>query len=77
MSLTLNLSGGYLLELHTRDDFHAYQERVYDLLYMHGKSTGWIATGGKVFSDTLTNFTYELQWENSRYNQKMIILQIL
>ena len=53
--------GSYLLELHTLDDFNAFQEWMYDLKKYKSKSTGWIATGAEVFADVSTNYTYQLQ----------------
>ena len=58
--------GGYLIELHTRDDFNAYQEWMYNLRYYHSKSSGWVATGGEVFTDAMTNQSSKLQWGHSR-----------
>ena len=49
------------MELHTRDDFNAFQEWMHDLRKWHDKSTGWIATGAEVFADVSTNYTYQLQ----------------
>ena len=55
------ITGGYLVELHARDDFNAFQEWMHDLRYWHGKSSGWVATGAEVVSNVHTNYTYQLQ----------------
>ena len=49
------------MELHTRDDFNAFQEWMHDLRKWHDKSTGWIATGAEVVANVNTNYTYQLQ----------------
>ncbi len=53
--------GSYLLELHTIDDFNAFQQWIFELKKYNSKSTGWIATGAEVFADVSTNYTYQLQ----------------
>ena len=57
-------SDSYLVELHTREDFNAFQAYIFNLMDDYGKSTGLVATGAEVVS--FTNDTLGIVWGHSK-----------
>ena len=58
------VSDSYLVELHTREDFNAFQAFLFNLMDQFGKSSGYVATGAEIVQ--FTNNTVGIVWGHSK-----------